>query len=96
MVKVERLIRQWAPVVWLAPEEKFMPLGVEEFLAHVHPESKDNSFTPGMSFVDNSEKSYLVTNAEIGMNKRIKLCLKHCVLLTYFSHLHVHRSTIRK
>ncbi|XP_005188446.1 uncharacterized protein LOC101895679 [Musca domestica] len=62
---VERLIRQWAPVVWLAPEEKFMPLGVEEFLAHVHPESKDNSFTPGISFGENSEKSYLVTNAEI-------------------------------
>ncbi|XP_073840378.1 uncharacterized protein isoform X2 [Musca autumnalis] len=63
--QVERLIRQWAPVVWLAPEEKFMPLGVEEFLAHVHPESKDNSFTPGISFGENSEKSYLVTNAEI-------------------------------
>ncbi|KAI8123196.1 Vacuolar protein sorting-associated protein 62 [Lucilia cuprina] len=62
---VERLIKQWAPVVWLAPEEKFMPLGVEEFLAHVHPESKDNSFTPGMPFGDNSEKSFLVTNTEI-------------------------------
>ncbi|XP_075164312.1 uncharacterized protein LOC142236916 isoform X2 [Haematobia irritans] len=62
---MERLIKQWAPVVWLAPEEKFMPLGVEEFLAHVHPESKDREFTPGMPFGDNSEKSYLVTNAEI-------------------------------
>ncbi|KAM7357448.1 uncharacterized protein ACRADG_002798 isoform 2-T7 [Cochliomyia hominivorax] len=62
---VERLIKQWAPVVWLAPEEKFMPLGVEEFLAHVHPESKDNSFTPGVPLGDNSEKSFLVTNKEI-------------------------------
>ncbi|XP_065360246.1 uncharacterized protein LOC135954106 [Calliphora vicina] len=42
-----------------------MPLGVEEFLAHVHPESKDNSFTPGMPLGDNSEKSFLVTNTEI-------------------------------
>ncbi|XP_059216981.1 uncharacterized protein LOC106095522 isoform X2 [Stomoxys calcitrans] len=62
---MERLIKQWAPVVWLAPEEKFMPLGVEEFLAHVHPENKDAKFTPGVPFGDNSEKSYLVTNAEI-------------------------------
>lgn len=45
-----------------------MPLGVEEFLAHVHPESKDNSFTPGMPLGDNSEKSFLVTNTEIGKN----------------------------
>lgn len=63
---VERLIKQWAPVVWLAPEEKFMPLGVEEFLAHVHPEAKDKSFTPGMPLGDTSEKSFLVTNTEIG------------------------------
>ena len=66
LFSVDRLIKQWAPVVWLAPEEKFMPLGVEEFLAHVHPESKDNSFTPGMPLGENSEKSFLVTNTEIG------------------------------
>ncbi|KAH8398891.1 hypothetical protein KR222_010957, partial [Zaprionus bogoriensis] len=62
---VERLIKEWAPIVWLAPEEKFMPLGVEEFLQHVHPMDKDRSFTPGMSFSEYSTKSHLVTNSEM-------------------------------
>ncbi|XP_017129516.1 uncharacterized protein LOC108147477 [Drosophila elegans] len=62
---VERLIKQWAPIVWLAPEEKFMPLGVEEFLQYVHPMDKDSSFRPGVPFRDYSTKSHLVTNNEI-------------------------------
>lgn len=35
---VERLVRQWAPLVWLAPGEKFMPSSVTDFLHHVHAE----------------------------------------------------------
>ncbi|XP_017479588.1 PREDICTED: uncharacterized protein LOC108369100 [Rhagoletis zephyria] len=62
---VDRLIKQWAPIVWLAPEEKFLPLGVEEFLNHVHPMDKDKTFIPGMPIGDDSKKAYLVTNAEI-------------------------------
>ncbi|XP_017070897.1 uncharacterized protein LOC108107747 [Drosophila eugracilis] len=62
---VERLIKQWAPIVWLAPEEKFMPLGVEEFLQYVHPMDKDSSFRPGVPFREYSTKSHLVTNNEI-------------------------------
>nr|XP_032290299.1 uncharacterized protein LOC6622478 isoform X2 [Drosophila virilis] len=62
---IERLIKQWAPIVWLAPEEKFMPLGVEEFLQHVHPMDKDRSFTPGVPFSEYSTKSHLVTNGEM-------------------------------
>ncbi|KAH8384281.1 hypothetical protein KR200_001151 [Drosophila serrata] len=62
---VDRLIKQWAPIVWLAPEEKFMPLGVEEFLQYVHPMDKDSSFRPGVPFRDYSTKSHLVTNGEI-------------------------------
>ncbi|BFF98082.1 uncharacterized protein DMAD_06339 [Drosophila madeirensis] len=62
---VERLIKQWAPIVWLAPEEKFMPLGVEEFLQHVHPMDKDSSFRPGVPFSEYSTKSHLVTNTEM-------------------------------
>lgn len=37
-VSVEDLVRQWAPLVWLAPNEKFMPGDVTEFLQHVHAE----------------------------------------------------------
>lgn len=35
---VEELVREWAPLVWLAPNEKFMPGDVTEFLQHVHAE----------------------------------------------------------
>ncbi|KAH8257077.1 hypothetical protein KR038_002581 [Drosophila bunnanda] len=62
---VDRLIKQWAPIVWLAPEEKFMPLGVEEFLQYVHPMDKDSSFRPGVPFSEYSTRSHLVTNGEI-------------------------------
>ncbi|XP_053674704.1 uncharacterized protein LOC128725008 [Anopheles nili] len=36
--KVEALVKQWAPLVWLAPNEKYMPGDVTEFLKHVHAE----------------------------------------------------------
>ena len=36
--EVQELIREWSPLVWLAPGEKFMPMDVDEFLKHVHPE----------------------------------------------------------
>ncbi|XP_017956001.1 uncharacterized protein LOC108651076 isoform X2 [Drosophila navojoa] len=42
-----------------------MPLGVEEFLQHVHPMDKDSSFTPGMPFSEYSTKSHLVTNGDM-------------------------------
>ncbi|XP_063984126.1 uncharacterized protein LOC135166082 [Diachasmimorpha longicaudata] len=32
---VRELVKSWAPLVWLAPGERFMPLGVPEFLEHV-------------------------------------------------------------
>lgn len=35
---MEHLVREWAPLVWLAPGEKFMPGDVTEFLHHVHAE----------------------------------------------------------
>ncbi|KAL7300137.1 hypothetical protein TKK_0007139 [Trichogramma kaykai] len=31
-LQVSELIRDWAPLVWLAPGERFLPLGVPEFL----------------------------------------------------------------
>ncbi|XP_066581581.1 uncharacterized protein [Prorops nasuta] len=33
--KVSELIRDWAPLVWLAPGERFLPLGVPEFLENM-------------------------------------------------------------
>lgn len=43
-----------------------MPLGVEEFLIHVHPENTGKPLTLGMPVGDTSEKTYLVTNTDIG------------------------------
>lgn len=35
---MENLVRQWAPLVWLAPGEQFMPGNVNDFLRYVHAE----------------------------------------------------------
>jgi len=35
LLLVRRLVRDWAPLVWLAPGERFLPLGVTEFLDNV-------------------------------------------------------------
>lgn len=47
-------MREWAPLVWLAPNEKFMPGDVTEFLQHVHAEkvkiSKNNGNTQDQQF----------------------------------------------
>lgn len=34
-ISVRRLVRAWAPLVWLAPGEEFLPLGVPQFLENV-------------------------------------------------------------
>ncbi|GAB0098120.1 Vacuolar protein sorting-associated protein 62 [Sergentomyia squamirostris] len=36
--RVESLVQEWAPLVWLAPGEKFLPSAVTDFLHHVHAE----------------------------------------------------------
>lgn len=38
ILSVDQLVRQWAPLVWLAPGEKYMPSSVTDFLHHVHAE----------------------------------------------------------
>jgi hypothetical protein len=32
------LVKKWSPLVWLAPNERFMPGNVRTFLSHVHAE----------------------------------------------------------
>ncbi|XP_063222194.1 uncharacterized protein LOC134530861 [Bacillus rossius redtenbacheri] len=36
------LVRRWAPLVWLHPEERFLPLSVPEFLQHVEARGGDS------------------------------------------------------
>lgn len=33
---VEQLILKWAPLIWLSPDEKYMPSSIEQFLRNVH------------------------------------------------------------
>ncbi|KAJ8965926.1 hypothetical protein NQ317_005504 [Molorchus minor] len=28
---LDRLVKQWSPLIWMSPEEKYMPLSIEEF-----------------------------------------------------------------
>lgn len=35
---VDQLVKTWSPLVWLAPNEKFLPGDVRTFLSHVHAE----------------------------------------------------------
>lgn len=43
LLTVEELVREWSPLVWLAPGEKYFPMDVDAFLRHVHPELPDTS-----------------------------------------------------
>ncbi|XP_050548210.1 uncharacterized protein LOC126909834, partial [Daktulosphaira vitifoliae] len=67
VILVEKMVRRWAPLVWLAPDEKFMPASVTDFLSHVTPKPKSsidlmNSKLPmGL----NSQTWYLVTKTEV-------------------------------
>ncbi|XP_046661754.1 putative vacuolar protein sorting-associated protein TDA6 [Homalodisca vitripennis] len=63
------LARQWAPKVWLHPEERFFPGDVKEFLKEVTPIKKDCLECDPTSEIPvgaESEGYYLTTNREIG------------------------------
>lgn len=38
LLSVDSLVKTWSPLVWLAPNEKFLPGNVRTFLTHVHAE----------------------------------------------------------
>ncbi|KAF7278864.1 hypothetical protein GWI33_007872 [Rhynchophorus ferrugineus] len=63
--KVEALVKQWAPLVWLSEEEKFMPLSVEEFLNHMNIVNEAGKVLNhgkylAMYYHSNFKKTYLV------------------------------------
>lgn len=41
------MVRQWAPLVWLAPNEQFMPGNVNDFLRFVHAEKSTTTSAAG-------------------------------------------------
>lgn len=64
------MVREWAPLVWLAPNEKFMPGDVTEFLHHVHAEkakyNANNAHDPhNTDDVDDEQLYYYETTNEL-------------------------------
>lgn len=53
---VEELVKEFSPLVWLAPGERFLPMSVDEFLKHVHPELPDSSIKPIYDLNDDPDK----------------------------------------
>lgn len=72
---VEHLIRQWAPLIWLSPDEKYMPLNIEEFLSNVdlrNDKGQTLHTTVDRKFPNIKSKSlYLVTKKPIEFLKNV-------------------------
>lgn len=63
-------------MVWLAPEEKFLPLNVEEFLEHVFltvPGNTTMKQSIKLPYGLDSEKYYLVTKKNLGGYMSVKM-----------------------
>lgn len=78
MFAVEKLIIQWAPLVWMAPEEKYMPLGVDEFLENVYIAADNgnpatNAVNVDFSAVSDSKSLFLITRNQLG--KYTQICI---------------------
>lgn len=69
-ISVEKLVHKWAPLVFLAPGERFFPGSVTEFLEHVLPlpfgdignQVYDNDLPKGFA----SQTWNLVTKESVG------------------------------
>lgn len=59
------MVQKWAPLVWLAPGEKFFPTNVPEFLRYVTVRSQIAEFED-LPVGPKSEQMFLVTKSNIG------------------------------
>lgn len=64
-VSVERMVQKWAPLVWLAPGEKFFPTEVSKFLRYVTVRTSDTE-SENLPIGPKSEHMFLVTKSNIG------------------------------
>ncbi|KAK0088546.1 hypothetical protein PV325_011607 [Microctonus aethiopoides] len=78
--KLNLLVRGWAPLVWLAPGERFMPLGVPEFLEHV--QAGDNYLRTRLNIETllMNESSFLYGKQPDG-NVPVYALVKNCINL---------------
>ncbi|XP_023022410.2 uncharacterized protein isoform X1 [Leptinotarsa decemlineata] len=69
LAEVENLVRQWSPLVWMAPNEKYLPMNAEEFLRHVSVANKNGSiiqfYLNGRIRYDLTQQFYLVTRRDL-------------------------------
>jgi len=69
-VLVEKMVRRWAPLIWLAPDEQFLPGSVTDFLNHVTPKprslSNDVQQHSKVPMGPDSQSWFLVTKSEVG------------------------------
>lgn len=56
IVTVDELVKKWSPLVWLAPNEKFLPGNVKTFLSNVHAEREKLSSQKIKDIGDNLSK----------------------------------------
>lgn len=59
------MVQKWAPLVWLAPGEKFFPSEVPKFLRYMTARSKNAEYS-SLPVGPKSEEMYLVTKSNIG------------------------------
>lgn len=63
------MVRRWAPLVWLAPDEQFLPGSVSDFLNYVTPKPRspvDAQQHHEVPMGPESQTWFLVTNTEVG------------------------------
>lgn len=66
--KIQEVISKWAPLIWLHPQEKYMPLSTDDFLRHVWvaQENGKTLYSPfAKSFSKYNANSYLVTQKSL-------------------------------
>lgn len=64
----EKAAKQWAPVVWLHPDENFFPSSVNDFLQHVKPSKAANNRS--WNTVDGDESATLMSSLPVGKSSR--------------------------
>lgn len=67
-VTAEKMVRRWAPLIWLAPDEQFLPGSVSDFLNHVTPKPRSPADTQHskVPMGPDSKTWFLVTKSEVG------------------------------
>ncbi|XP_024944647.1 uncharacterized protein LOC107271658 isoform X2 [Cephus cinctus] len=81
---VRSLVQAWSPLVWLAPGEEFLPLGVPEFLENVHAGDNYLRTRESVELLLQNRSSFLYGRKPAG-TVPIYALVKSCTALGRFS-----------